>query len=425
MDPAVIRRLAIILVVAVSVQGAARADDGAANAPSLHGFLLAETAGRITAQRPPGGDDGDYVLGEERLRLELTGGAGGARFLAKGELAHDSIGKQFAVDLREAYVAYAVGPADVRLGRLIVTWGVGDLFFINDVFPKDWESFFSGRPLEYLKLGVDGVQARLSTRVVDAELLAIPSFTPDTLPSPSRFSFFFPHAGVPGQSQELPPSRFSNTELAVRLYRQLAGFDLSLYAYRGHWRMPSVRLDDPVAPTIATRFFPALSTYGASTQRNLLAGTLSVEAGYYDSRGDRTGSDPVIPNSHWRFLAGYQRELVPDFMAGLQVYGELMSSYQAYRGSVPAGAPLQDEFRGVLSLRLTRLLDYQAWRLSLFVAYSPTDEDYLVQPEVSYKVTDALSVRVGANVLGGRQPSTFFGQFGRNDNVFVAGRLDF
>jgi hypothetical protein len=38
----------------------------------------------------------------------------------------------------------------------IITWGVGDLLFINDVFPKDWESFFSGRPPEYLKLGVDG-----------------------------------------------------------------------------------------------------------------------------------------------------------------------------------------------------------------------------------------------------------------------------
>jgi len=419
------RRLAILLFLGASIRGAARADEAAPGALSFHGFLLAETAGRITAQRPPGGDGGDYVLGEERLRLELAGGAGGAQFLAKGELVHDSIGEQFAVDLREAYVAHAVGPVDFRLGRLIVTWGVGDLFFINDVFPKDWESFFSGRPLEYLKVAVDGLQARFSTPLAHAELLAIPSFTADTLPSPSRFSSFFPYAGVPGQRQELPQSRFSNTEVAARVYRELAGFDVSLYAYRGYWRTPSVRLDDPVAPTVATRFFPALSTYGVSMQRNLFAGTLSAEAGYYDSRDDRAGRDPTVPNSQWRFLAGYQRELSPDFTAGLQLYGELMSTYGAYRSSLPAGAPIEDEFRGVLSLRLTRLLDYQAWRLSLFVAYSPTDEDYLVQPEVSYKVTDALSVRAGANVLGGRHPWTFFGQFGRNDNVFVAGRLDF
>ena len=405
--------------------GSALAEDGSPSLLSLHGFLLAETTGRITGQRPPGGDGSDFVLAEERLRLEVDGGAGGAQFLAKGEVAHDAIANEVAVDLREAYVSYAIGPADFRLGRIIATWGTGDLFFINDVFPKDWESFFSGRPLEYLKLGVDGLQARLSTPVVDVELVAVPFFTPDTLPSPARFSSFFPYAGIPGQREELPPSRFSNTEVAARLYRQVAGFDVSLYAYRGFSRMPSVRLDDPVAPTVATRFYPALSTYGASAQRNLLEGALSVEAGYYDSREDRAGSDPSIPNSQWRFLAGYQRELWPDFTAGLQLYGELMASYAAYRSSLPPGAPRQDEFRGVLSLRLTRLLDYQAWRLSVFVAYSPMDEDYFVQPEVSYKVTDALSVRAGANVLGGRHDWTFFGQFDRNDNVFVAGRLDF
>lgn len=418
------RRLAVLMAVAASVQGVARADEGAPTL-SLHGFLLADGAGRITDQRPPGGDGGDYVLSEQRLRLELAGGAGGAQLLAKGELVHDSIARQFTVDLREAYVAYAIGPADFRLGRLIVTWGVGDLFFVNDVFPKDWESFFSGRPMEYLKLGVDGVQARFSTRVVDAELVALPTFAPDTLPSPSRFSSYYPLAAVPGQVEELRTSRFSNTELALRLFRHLGGFDLSLYAYRGFWRTPSVRLDNPSAPTVATRFFPALSTYGASMQRDLFAGTLSVEAGYYDSRDDRAGTDPTVPNSQWRFLVGYQREVVPDFIVGVQGYGELMSSYARYRDSLPASAPLEDEFRGVVSLRLTQMLAYQAWRLSLFVAYSPTDDDYFVQPEVSYKLTDALSVRAGANVLGGRHPWTFFGQFDRNDNVYVAGRLDF
>lgn len=133
----------------------------------------------------------------------------------------------------------------------------------------------------------------------------------------------------------------------------------------------AVRLDDPVAPTVATRFYPERSNYGASAQRNLLERALSAEAGYYDSRQDRSGTDPTVPNSQWRFLAGYHRELWPDFTAGVQVYGELMANYAAYRRSLPPGAPHQDEFRGVLSLRLTRLLDYQAWR-----PYSPTDEDY-------------------------------------------------
>lgn len=416
------RQAAIVLALA-AWGGAARAQE--ASPVSAHGFLLAEATGRTTGQRPPGGDGGDFILVEERLRLELSGATGGALFLAKGELVHDAVAKQFDVDLREGYVTYAAGPADVRLGRFIVTWGVGDLFFVNDVFPKDWDSFFSGRPMEYLKVGVDALQTRLTSTIADVELIAIPVFTPDTMPSASRFSFFFPSAGVPEQREELPSSRFRNTEVAARIYRHLAGFDVAVYAYRGFWRAPSVRLDDPAAPTVATRFFPELSTYGASLQRTLFGGALSAEGGYYDSRGDRRGTDPTVPNSQWRFLASYQREPWSDFTASFQAYGELMSDYAAYRSSLQAGAPREDELRGVLSLRMTQLLDYQSWRLSLFVAYSPTDGDHFLQPEISYRVTDAFGVRAGANVLGGRKETTFFGQLDRNDDVFIAGRWDF
>ena len=40
---------------------------------------------------------------------------------------------------------------DVKLGRQVLTWGTGDLLFLNDLFPKDWVSFFAGRDDEYLK----------------------------------------------------------------------------------------------------------------------------------------------------------------------------------------------------------------------------------------------------------------------------------
>ena len=40
---------------------------------------------------------------------------------------------------------------DVSIGRQVQTWGTGDLLFLNDLFPKDFQSFFSGRDDEYLK----------------------------------------------------------------------------------------------------------------------------------------------------------------------------------------------------------------------------------------------------------------------------------
>ena len=39
---------------------------------------------------------------------------------------------------------------DMKVGRQVLTWGTGDYLFLNDLFAKDWQSFFSGRA-EYLK----------------------------------------------------------------------------------------------------------------------------------------------------------------------------------------------------------------------------------------------------------------------------------
>ena len=33
----------------------------------------------------------------------------------------------------------------------MLTWGTGDLLFINDLFPKNWKSLAIGRDDEYLK----------------------------------------------------------------------------------------------------------------------------------------------------------------------------------------------------------------------------------------------------------------------------------
>ncbi len=394
----------------------------------VHGFLLGAGAVRTTGVQPKGGDS-DFVLGEARLRLDVSAmrqrKIGDLMLQVKGDIYYDAVADEVDLDLREAYAEYTRGPLDLRLGRQIVTWGVGDLFFINDVFPKDWASFFSGRPAEYLKLGADGVRVRYSSDILNVEFLTIPFFTEDNLPSPDRFFLFDPTSGVPKQEKVEPATKLSNTELALRVYRQAAGFDLSLYAYRGFWHTPSIEIDNPVFPIEATRFFPELSVYGASAQRSLWKGVLSLEAGYYDSSEDRSGTDPALPNSQWRFLVGYQREPWTDFTVGLQLYSELMARYGAHRDSLPRGSPSQDEFRGVASVRLTQLLYYQAWKLSLFAAWSPTDEDYFVQPLVSYKATDNLTMSVGANLFGGQSITTSFGQFNKSDNIFINVRFDF
>lgn len=392
----------------------------------VHGFGLGNFSGRTTGVVPAGPEGRQLLLGEERLRLDVTAWTDVVEAQARVKLdaVHDEVAGDLDLELREAYLDYTTGDWDFRLGRQVVTWGVGDLLFINDVFPKDWVSLFSGRPLEYLKIGVDGLRVRYSSDLVNAEIVGIPLFQPDTMPS-RRFFMHDDYPMVTNRGEDLPDTTLANTEVGLRLYRWLAGFDLSAYAYRGRWRTPGQRADNPNNATRVNSIYPPLSVYGFSAQGQALDGVVSLEGGYYHSRDDGAGDDLAVANSQLRFLAGYQKQPWPDFTVGLQYYGEFMEDHGAYGRSLPPGFSRQDEYRDILTLRLTQFLEHQAWEMSLFVFYGRQDKDYLVQPKVSYRFSDDLSATLGANVFGGRETTTFFGQFDRNDNVYLAVRYDF
>jgi len=394
----------------------------AAEEVSLHGFVQGNYAARITGQELPGPEGGDVFLGEERLQIKLATSSQGSAFFLKTDAFRDAVARITDLDVREAHIDVRAGALDLRLGRQIITWGVGDLLFLNDVFPKDYAAFFSGRPLEYLKIGSDAAKVDVFTDVVSVELVVVPFFQADQLPSSRRFFVFDPFPGVSSRVTEERRAELGNTEMALRLSRNFVGFDTAVYASRGFFTTPGMR---PDSPTQVTLFFPRLATYGASGQGNALGGVMALEAAYYDSMDDRPGRDPAIPNSTARYLVGYQRQPWSDLTAGIQYYGEYVFDYGPYRDTLPPGFPAQDRLRQLLTVRLTQLLRYQTLRLSFFAFYSPTDEDYDLIPEVRYSVTDALWGAIGANLFGGKTETTAFGQLNRNDNVYVVARYEF
>src|SRR4030067_3457918 len=86
-------------------------------------------------------------------------------------------------------------------------WGTGDLIFINDLFPKDFVSFFVGRSLEYLKVGSDAMKFSLYPGPFSLDLVAVPHFTRSEIPEGERLSFFNPFANPIPAPCEGPPTR--------------------------------------------------------------------------------------------------------------------------------------------------------------------------------------------------------------------------
>lgn len=389
---------------------------------SLHGFIQGNYAAAVASSNP---DGGDFKLAEERLQLKLEATKEPFRLFIKTDAYYDHVSEEPELELREGYLDFTSSTWDLRVGRQVITWGLGDLIFINDIFPKDYEAFFSGRPLEYLKKGIDGIKLGAYPGFASFELIVIPFFEPNHFPDHHRFWMFDPMPSVTNREKEKPPVTLENTEIALRAYRDIAGFDASLYLYRGFFRQPSMMPDNPMMPTELTLFYPKLSVYGMSLQGRALDGVVSLEAGYYDSREDRQGTDPMLPNSQARFLVGYQRQLWEDFTIGVQYYGQYMHDYTAYKKSLPSGFPQEKKLQDLVAIRLTQFLMHQTLKLSWFSFWSPSDGDYLLNPEVKYNFSDHVWAAIGGMVFGNGEKWSQFGQFEKNDNVYLQIRYEF
>ena len=373
------------------------------------------------------------ILGEGRLHLEAGFGT-----TIQTRLAFDVVGDVVlsgqsldlnagtgVLDLRQANVSFRpVASVDVKLGRQILTWGTGDLLFINDLFPKDYESFLVGRDIEYLKAPSDALKLSFFSDIVNLDLVYTAQFDPDRYIDGERLSFFSPIAGsqIGGTAipVALPDDSFSDDELALRLYRTVAGFELAAYFYDGFWKSP-VGYDT----ALSENTFPQLQAIGASLRGPVGPGLLNVELGYYDSNEDPTGSDPNIPNSQTRWLIGYEMEVARETTLGLQYYQEIRDDQAAYLAALPTGMTARPETRDVLTARLTRSFLDQRLIANLFVADSPSDKDGYVRASLSYSVSDALRLNVGINHFYGDTEQTFYGQFQDDSNAYVGLRFGF
>jgi hypothetical protein len=394
----------------------------------LHGFWEARVGPRIVEDSH---HSSQFTLGETRLQLKSDPYVGPFRLGFKADFLYDAVTREARMELREANASFSpFSFMDVKVGRQILTWGTGDLLFINDLFPKDYISFFIGRDEEYLKAPSDALKVSffglpLGTNL---DLVYVPVFDPDVFPTGKRLTYYNPLLNMrAGSSNRLRTEGrsawFEDDEVHARLYRNIGSYEVAAYGYHGFWKTPM-----GVNLTNGKFLFPRLNVYGASVRGPALGGIGNVEVGYYDSPGDPTGSNPLMPNSQYRLLVGYSRDLpqiARDFTIGVQYYVEHMLDYGALERTWPAGLPEPSRNHQVLTLRVTKLMLNQDLNLGLFTYWSPSDNDAYLRPHASYKITDRWVVDGGANIFLGQRRFTQFGQFEPNSNVYVGLRYSF
>lgn len=388
------------------------------SAISWYGFI--EGAGGYRTRNNELIDD-DMPLGEVRLQLEGQYKGDRTDWQFKLDGLADGVEDKLTGDVREARVSFPVGErSDVRVGRQILTWGTGDLLFLNDLFPKDWVSFLIGRDDEYLKGTSDAIRVSWFGDRINIDTVWTPFFEPDTYIEGVRLSYFDPMQGQRVAAPPLPqvdrPTRtVDNGELAARLYGSAGSEEWAVYLYRGYFGQPTA-----FNPDSGRLEFARLNSLGASLRGSLGSGLYNLEFSWYDSADNRDGDNPLLPNSEARFLAGYEQEIATNLTLGTQYYLEWLQDYDALEANYQGDpATLPEEYRQVITLRLTQRLMRDNLTIGLMSFYSPDDEDWFLRPTVDYRFSDRLFLNAGANLFGGENEHSFYGQFEKDSSVFL------
>ena len=213
---------------------------GLSEVTEIHGFYEMRGGYRLQEDKY----QKDMSIMEGRLQLDLFSYLDWGDIKFKGDVYGDLVTEKGYFDMREANVfTRPTDFMDVKVGRQILTWGTGDLIFINDLFPKDWQSFFIGRDTEYLKAPSDAAKVSLFGDWINLDIAYTPKFDPDRYIKGERISYWNANWGRTAGRDAIvhtdkPDEWFRDSEIATRLYKNIDNYERSFYGYHGYWKGP-------------------------------------------------------------------------------------------------------------------------------------------------------------------------------------------
>jgi len=418
--------LAFILFSAKQAQSAAL--------PVWHGFIEQDYGGLLSEDALI--KHKNYNMLEQRFQLKTRYAIPAENILSywngvlvyKGDFVVDEYFQTTAsYELRELNLVVSPNKImDLKAGRQVLTWGTGDYIFVNDMFPKDYISFYIGRDDEYLKKPSDALRLYFYPQGVNIDFVLIPFFTPNTIPDGDRVSSFDSfERGIAGRKTERnavkPAHKARNIQYAWRLYRNIGNTECAFYYFRGFDPSPKSYLDEARHQL----FYERLDVYGSSVRGPFLGGIGNVEMGYLRSRQDNKGDNRLIENSMLKWLFGYEKDLGNDLKIGLQYFFEQRLNYSNYTANLLANDYFLDEYHHVLTQRITKLYRNQTVMLGLFNFWSPSDKDGYLRLSGAYDISDQWKLTVGVNLPWGEDNLTDFGMMKKNKNFFVRLRYSF
>ncbi len=382
--------------------------------------------GYVRASAYGGSPEYDYssVFGELALQTRLSHGNTFlfADFRVREGLFFNE--RKTVFDLKEAYAGYLGKHFSVYLGNQIVSWGRADGFNpTNNITPNDY--FFLTPEQDDQRMSNFMIRSKvILSKVIDLELIAIPFFKGSNY----RYDLFDMGSEAEFEDAVLPDKTFENLAYAARLNFNLpvAGFSVSYF--NGYDPFYGFNVKDvqlfPITRIYYRPEFYRKSTIGAdfdfTAGRSIFRGEVA-----YDHTNDYV-SNMHVPNPALKYVVGLENVFF-DIMSVIQYVGQYtFDHYELIEPEFPDSQDpsvlmqygydmvyfeselfnrkifqQQKEFNHALMISLSRPFYYENIRAEFTAYYNFTSEEYLIRPNISYNITDNLSVNAGASLMYG------------------------
>lgn len=423
----------------------------------LGGYVRGDTFVGVIPGSTPTEPAIQAAYGEFALQATARAGEYGSAFAEMRLRYGQQLDEQgLFVDLREAYVDTYVGPFDIRFGKQIVVWGRADAFNpTNNVTPTN----FRIRSPHADDKRVGNVGARVYANFLPFRLEGIwmPLYEPTVLPtiqleSPDIVRFSDPN---------YPSVSVRDGTYAIKAHAILSAFEGSVSYLYGNAPLPGYDLGyvqggDGVRANTQVNIVPT------SYNQHVVGADFSTTLGSVGLRGEAAYRHPIdyqtrmyAPNPDLQYVLGVDKELGP-----IKVIAQYMGRYTfdwVKKNAPPPGNDIDQlvdqgnpisgtaaqalnallgnrnqilfgqlaEVQHMATVRLEWLTLHDTLSLSAVGMMNFTTSEWLLQPQISYKITGNLSTTLGGEIYAGPD-ETLFGWIDDSlSSGYVELKLDF
>jgi len=405
-------------------------------------------------------DQGDLIYNRQLINGKFSHTANKMlSFRLETDFYHDlpfyRDGSRFKARVREGFMKLRFKNADLKVGKVQITWGDIDGFIVADrVSPFDFENFIIP-PFDEIRLGVNGIFLDYYfTWAFTMQLLWVANYSrPDLPPVGSPFDPFVIDRvlGVlPGpfelerRGQDSPASTFENSQPGIRFTGTTKAADWQVGYFYGYDHNPFLdfapSIDDPLIIE-ATPRHGRYHLFMGNVLFPLRDFLFRLENAYHkDRKRNLVPQGPIDPGVTPDFTEKQDQWVmagVVDYKPNISWWQNADTSFQVIYDHIvdPAPGLSRADYALYLSLRLTAAYRNDTVKPSLFTIANTRGNDMWLQAKVDWEPIDRWRFSVEYDFFDGKpylgfvpgenESGGIYGQFDKNDLIAFSVRYSF